>query len=348
MSFSKRLFRGALIAALALQGAVAFAGPYSNMYVFGDSLSDIGNDLNITAGSVPSPAYFTDGSTTGRFTNGVNYVDLLAQHLGLSVTASTAGGTDYAYGGARGSYMRPELVPYGALSFNQQIAQYTSGLPAADPNALYVLWIGANDMSDAISAALAGNGLAIGQQINQTIGDILAAMGSLETLGATHFLIGDVPNLGLTPAIIAADNYYGAGGAIEGLATGVSSAFNAALYSYLPSVTMPGVDVNIIDAFGIQSAIAQNPAAYGITNTTDACYNGNADGSVAAGQTSVTVCANPAQYQYFDTEHPSATMNAIVANAIISTLPVPEPTDLALSLGALGLMGFARRRRQHA
>ena len=45
-------------------------GPYSNMYVFGDSLSDSGNDLKIV-GDVPAPDYYTDGPNRGRFTNGL-------------------------------------------------------------------------------------------------------------------------------------------------------------------------------------------------------------------------------------------------------------------------------------
>src|SRR6478672_780719 len=73
-----------------------FAGPYTGLIVFGDSLSDTGNDAIATRGAIPGPPY-----AQGRFSNGPNYVDELAQNLGLSSTPSLAGGTNSAFGGAR-------------------------------------------------------------------------------------------------------------------------------------------------------------------------------------------------------------------------------------------------------
>ena len=95
MSWTTHLSRGAAalclsLTALGAQGATA----YSNIYVFGDSLSDSGNDLFLTKG-VPSPLYYSDGSNTGRFTNGLNYVDRLAASFGLTLAPSATGGTNY-------------------------------------------------------------------------------------------------------------------------------------------------------------------------------------------------------------------------------------------------------------
>ena len=52
------------------------AAPYSGLYVFGDSLSDQGNVSHIAGGALP-PGEYTDGTTSGRFTNGKNYIDYL-------------------------------------------------------------------------------------------------------------------------------------------------------------------------------------------------------------------------------------------------------------------------------
>ena len=88
---------------------------------FGDSLSDVGNFYAATGGASPPAAY---GYDSGRFTNGMNWVEYLAKDLGVAApTASVNGGTDYAYGGAmtgtgytivdlpRGHGERPEHRP---------------------------------------------------------------------------------------------------------------------------------------------------------------------------------------------------------------------------------------------
>src|SRR5262245_1866124 len=83
--------------ALCTSYGAALAGPFSNLVVFGDSLSDVGNISNATFGTNPGPYYWN-----GRFSNGPVYTETLATGLGLPAMArSTAGGNDYAYGGAQ-------------------------------------------------------------------------------------------------------------------------------------------------------------------------------------------------------------------------------------------------------
>ena len=229
-----RLLRHAVFG-LGLAASTAASAAYSQLYVFGDSLSDSGNDFVITGKVGPSPAYYTDGTHTGRFTNGYNYADLLAQSLGLNLKASTLGGTNYAYGGARSEYVRPELGAYGALSFNDQIAQYLGTYGAADPNALYVLWIGSNDMSDALLKAVntymsGGDPVpVISAEVSQTVTDIITALVTLETLGGKHFLVGNIPDMALTPTVQS----FGSAG-ISFLANQASVGFNNALLGALP------------------------------------------------------------------------------------------------------------------
>src|SRR5947208_1472956 len=86
-----------LISAPALTNPAA-AGPFSNLVMFGDSLSDIGNIAQAPLINTPGPYYWN-----GRFSNGPVYAETLATGLGLPpLSRSTAsGGTDYAYGGAK-------------------------------------------------------------------------------------------------------------------------------------------------------------------------------------------------------------------------------------------------------
>src|SRR5215471_3275020 len=73
------------------------AGPFSNMVVFGDSLSDVGNLQAEWFINTPGPYYWN-----GRFSNGPVWAETTMTGLGLpALDHSSAGGTDYAYGGAK-------------------------------------------------------------------------------------------------------------------------------------------------------------------------------------------------------------------------------------------------------
>lgn len=349
-SFVSKLAGALLAAGLSLAGS-AQAALFSNIYVFGDSLSDAGNDLVITGGAVPSPAYYSNGAVTGRFANGENYADRLASQLGLSLAPSVLGGNDYAYGGARSTYVRPDLAALGALSFQQQVNQYLGNVGGVvDPNALYVLWIGANDMSDAFSqtlAKLAGTGVLdpsiIAAAATNALTTLFTEYATLQALGAHNFVIGNLPDIGLTPAVRDLAALFG-NPLIMGLGTAASQAFNNGLAANLFAYTAPSTSTTVFDAYGLLHDMTANPGNYGLTNVTSACFDGQPDGSPSPGTSVATECTNPDGYIYFDSEHPSARAHQIGGDLLYVQV-VPEPAAMALSLTALGLMGAVRRRR---
>ncbi len=323
--------------------ATAFAGPYTAMYAFGDSLTDVGNDAIVTGTFVPNPAYYTDGTNTGRFTNGLNYVDHLGSALGVAVAPSVAGGNNYAYGGARVDTIP---VPNGK-PFDDQIAAYASTHAAADPNALYVVWIGANDMSDAIKGAAfdpANAQTILGSAIGKVLTSTGKALGSLAFLGARHFLVPNLPDLALIPAINGLANP-----ALSGLAHLATVKFNAGLHDLLelPMFGAP-LDIRDLDVFNAFNQIVGNPAAFGFANATDSCYTGDVDGtSLPPGNPNPpTVCANPDQYVFWDYEHPTAATGRILAQLAFDAVPEPSGTwALVLAAAALGTWRQRSRRR---
>lgn len=342
MTLRQRFIIGAAGIALALAGSMAQAGPYSAMYVFGDSLSDVGNDALISGGAVPRTSIFTDGTTSGRFTNGYNYIDYMASFMGLSVTPSVAGGTNYAYGGARVDGITPALVPLGGMSFNQQVASYVgSHAGAADPNALYVLWAGANNVSDGITTvAMGGSPSAIGTQIGNSIAAIGSAIGALGLNGAQHFLVLNLPDLSQTPVI-----RYAGSPLLAGIAQSASVGFNSALAGLVGSAAFSALDITLFDVFTEQTKVTNDPAAYGFTDTTHACYTGDPDGAPRPGWGAPTTCADASGYMYFDYMHPSEALHNRLALLAYDALAVPEPTTLSLLFAGLGMMGFLRRRQ---
>ena len=83
-----------------LAGQLA-AAPFSSLYVFGDSLSEMGNVFAATHHLIPSdPPYFR-----GRFSKGPVWVEHLAEQLGLPLIANGGDptviqGNNFAAGGA--------------------------------------------------------------------------------------------------------------------------------------------------------------------------------------------------------------------------------------------------------
>ena len=330
----------ALLAAGLGFAAMAQALPFTNLFVFGDSLSDVGNDLVVTGGLLPDPQYYTNGTATGRFVNGLSYADYLAAGLGLSLTPSVLGGNNYAFGGARTNSVTAGL-PSTALSFNQQISSFTASHTQADAGALYVLWIGANDMSDAITtAAITGNPGVIGAAVGSSVQSISAAIQTLAGLGATHFLIPNLPDLALVPAI----NSRGSPG-LSFLAHSASTAFNDTLADTLALPAFSALDIRPFDVYTAHVGITANPSGYGFSNVTSACYTGGVDGQALPGGPAPSVCSDPAKYMYWDYEHPTEALHAVLGAQALA-IAVPEPAQwLLLALGVAVLVGTRRARR---
>ena len=132
----------ALATAALLSAAPAHAGDFSNVYFFGDSLTDTGNVMNVYAATPhPSGAPATIPGAPydpgGRASNGLIYADVLAAGLGFTSTTSTLGGTNYAYGGARTRY---QIFGPPFLGIADQVAQYRALPGPADAHSLYVVW----------------------------------------------------------------------------------------------------------------------------------------------------------------------------------------------------------------
>jgi phospholipase/lecithinase/hemolysin len=277
--------------------AIANAESFSSIVVYGDSLSDNGN-LYSAIGYPPAPYY------NGHFSNGPVAVEQLAGMLGSPLV-------DFAWGGATtgvGNYLdggtQTSAGSLGAPGMLAELAGYSLASVNV-PNSLFIVWGGANDF-------LTGGTTA------QAVGDIDLIVSTLQAEGATHILVPNMPDLGLTP------DYLG-----SVAATAYAAQFNAELLASLPA------GATYVDTFGLMHQIESNPSAYGITDVTDPCFN------KAMG----TVCSNPSQYLFWDGFHPTTTTDTILANDFLAA-STPEPSSiLMLGTGFAGLLGMLRRRR---
>ncbi|RZL91357.1 MAG: hypothetical protein EOP73_28790, partial [Variovorax sp.] len=287
------------LAAAAL--AVLFAGPacaasFSNAYFFGDSLSDTGNVYTYYGGALPVAPYYP-----GRFSDGPVWVEYLAAGIGHANAskASLLGGNNFSWGGARTS---GGSVP----SLLAQVGSFTSAAGAADPNALYVLVAGGNDMRDARS----GNPANIGAAAITATDNLKTALSMLAAEGAKNVLVANLPDLGATPEAMALG--------VTGVSTQATDAFNALMggvvgYGQGIGLTMSFFDFAALGAAVRNDALNNGGAVYGITNVSTPC---------GAFQGSIGVSCSVSQFS--DALHPSGLSHQFMGAAAIAAVPEPE------------------------
>jgi outer membrane lipase/esterase len=191
---------------------------------------------------------------------------LLGQHFGITVTPSDApgGGNNYAAGGARVVYDAPNS---NAWSVADQINAYLASTGGrADPNALYTVYIGVNDLK---TTTTGGPGNIVSPENVAAITTLALQQANLvmqlASAGARYIL---VPNTvaSLTPAVAAATG--------NGFNSSQTASRN--LYDQVTWNTLAANHVNFIpaDFNSIFNYVVLNPASFGLTNTnvnTPAC-----------------------------------------------------------------------------
>jgi phospholipase/lecithinase/hemolysin len=245
---------------------------YDAIYVFGDSYCDVGNIFIATGGAEPAAPYYN-----GRFSNGPIWIEHVAGGMGLPMVAALAGGTDYAFGGAWAT--EPQSIPGGGTipSVPEQVELYLSQHGGkADPNALYVIEGGGNDILDTTS----GSPDALGFKI------AVALAGSeliLRQAGARHFVIPNLFNVGLLPA----------GQANAAFDLQASLAANKYLNDFLGlEDALEGIHILRLDVFSLLQSLVTDKTHYGFTNVTSPCLT-------------TTICADPDHTYFWDTHHPT-------------------------------------------
>lgn len=266
---------------------VTTAGPYTDLIVFGDSLSDVGNTNYWTGGIYPGSNYYQ-----GRFSNGPTYAERLSTGLGLgALTRDGAGGDNFAYGGAEtnGPGGFEGLV---INSLVEQVTAYLNRLGGAAPNpqTLFVVFIGANDYLRGGQTSAATPAGVVQTQFNRLI-----------NAGARQLLGVNLPLLGLTPEYLT--NPTGAA-----TISARAAAYNDALENVYASIetTNPAVTLHRLDVESLFSGFLDSATDLGFTNTAQqgrTASGGSLDGAPG--------------YVFWDGVHPTREAHALLGEAAI-------------------------------
>jgi outer membrane lipase/esterase len=323
---------------LLFSGWAAADFTYDGLVVFGDSLSDSGNKYVVTGLSntppynLLDPFLVPDGPYTRgglHHSNGKTWVEQYAKPLGLGGMVRPAlrnpgEATNYAYGGARA---RDASATSPNLHLTEQVTTFladTGGV--ASPDALHVIFIGGNDIApDAVTAfATIDPAIGIGIIIDAfvSVGD---RMVELYTAGARKFLIMNVPDMGLTPAMNPPLNVPQA----SGLGTCLSVLYNDGSPLPFPygqlcppfppgipgldtvldqlEVNLPGIEIIRFDMFERLQQIVTFPKDFGLLNGSGHCVEP---------EVPPFACKNPDDYVFWDGTHPTKVVHAIIANEV--------------------------------
>ncbi|WP_447941083.1 autotransporter domain-containing protein [Pseudoxanthomonas mexicana] len=316
----------AVALAMAAVPALAQDGPYTQTVFFGDSLTDAGYFRPLLPASVRP--------VTGQFTTNPGFVwsQYLAEYYGTSAYANGNGqvGTNYAAGGARvGTNTTGALGPIPSLA--TQVNNYlTSTGGRADPNALYTVWGGANDLF-AITSGGADPTTTIGGAVTAQVGII----GTLQNAGARYILVPTIPDLGVTPAFRAQGTAAAAAG------TQLSATYNTALFG---AIDAAGFRVIPLDTFTLLQEIVASPAEYGFANVTGtACQPQITANSLTCNPTSYVTPNAPDTYAFADGVHPTSKAHSILSQYAVAMLEGPR--QIALLPYTASVHGRARADR---
>lgn len=292
--------------------AVGWAGAWTSLTVFGDSLSDAGNATGLTRGFFPpSPPY------AGRFSNGPVAAEYLAELLGVPLVPSAAGGTAHAVGGAttgvlnynfevdspRGLRLFPTLATTGVLA---QVAAVLGHEPTFDPaTSLFMVWGGPNDIFLAVEQGIT-DAAQLALVVQDAVENVAAAVALLGQAGAQHVLVPSMADLGRAPGFLGTPE--------AGALTALTTAFNAGLALAMARVEAElGIDVILFDTFAALDHIMSAPAEFGFTSTTTACLSAPAD-----------LLRGCPGYLFFDGVHPTTAghraLGDLLVRAVLPTL----------------------------
>ncbi|MEN5177232.1 autotransporter domain-containing protein [Brevundimonas diminuta] len=285
-----RLLRSAALAALTLAAAsvagAASAQTYDRLVVFGDSLSDNGNLYLATGGSTPPSPPFG----AGRFSNGPVFTERLGFDA-ANFMGPVTGSINYAFGGARTD---SQASPPGMRA---QLGQYLQRGGTFGSNDLVSVLGGANNIFQGlpVAGASANPTAAIAPVAQSAAADINFIVNGIAQAGAGTVLVTNLPKLSITPQF--------RGTPAAPLADYAVTTFNGALLTGLTATAaaQQGTNIILMDLFKVGDVVAANPSAFGVSNVTQACFDG------------ASLCSNPDDYFYFDGVHPTAKGHAVIA-----------------------------------
>ncbi len=269
------------------------SNPSLRVVVFGDSLSDTGRHFELYDSPLTPPSF------GGRYSDGPVWIEYLVKALGLGSNQWI----NHSVGGAasgRDNSGSHEDAP-GLLD---EIDQFLADSPhlRVDTNALYVLWIGANDFA-IWNQTKAFKTTSPDVLIEGLLTNVRTAVETLVSRGAKHFLIPNLPDLGRIPMIQNSGDAFAMPAASLGT-LGFNLSLAAMLSDLQAKYRSNQVDFVQFDVFSLFDRVLSRPADFGLTDVRNACWPDPAG----------PPCEQPRTHLFWDDRHPTTTVHSNIAH----------------------------------
>ena len=326
----KKLTMIASIALATLASQTATAAPYSGLYVFGDSLFDSGGNATaaFTGNGIPGvratnlvgPTYQAgSGEASGKISP-----QFIAENLGIELTGSEFGGTNYAVGAHRSADTLESVTTLGgkysapAGEFNSYFYDLSLNGGSVDPNAMYLLNGGGNDLGALISSVFTAFDIA---------DNLTATAKALADNGANYIVVADVPNFSVSPtASVLSD-------VLISQLNGIIDGQNTALLSGISALD---ANVVLLNTYQFSEELFADPSAFGFNFSSEElsanCFDADDCGGPATEGNRNSANPNPDLFFFNDSLHFTTLGNKVFADYVNSVLNAGSELALLPSL----------------
>ncbi|XP_057747013.1 GDSL esterase/lipase At5g55050-like [Arachis stenosperma] len=315
------------------------------VYVFGDSLVDVGNNnyLALSIERAALPHYGIDYPTkkpNGRFSNGKNAADFIAEKLGIPTSppylsllsksrnnknVSFLGGVSFASGGAgifsdktdeisRQNIPLPNQVDY-YIKVQGQLTQQIGGpeLQCHLSKSIFVVVIGSNDLFGYFNSKDLQNKSTPQQYVDSMTSSLKLQLQRLYEQGARKFEIAGIGAIGCCPSnrlknkteCFSEANYW-------------ALKYNEDLKTLLKNWQLEKKDIrySYFDTYAAIEDLIQSPISYGFTEIKTACCGiGKLNAELPCLPISI-VCSNRQDYLFWDPVHPTEAATRIFVDRL--------------------------------
>jgi outer membrane lipase/esterase len=295
---------------------------FNQIITFGDSLSDPGNYWLLTGDftkipfteAIPDSPYAIGGF---HFSNGRTWIEQLATDLHMPTSGRPAVlvpgvYTNYAIGRSRARPVLPPVLACASCYLAAQVEQFLNDFHnTASEDALYVVFIGANDLQDALRALetdpTGGTSVEI---ILQAIGSTSDNILKLHGYGARMFLVPNLPNIASTPALIAA------GPDAQAVAYYFSTLYDDLLEIALGTLdNLPDIQIIRLNVFEALETVVNSPESAGFSVVDLPC--------LTFGVVQGAICSKPKTYLFWDGIHPTTAGHDFLSDQAKEALSAP-------------------------
>lgn len=335
----------ALILALYSFGMANASRVPTAMFVFGDSLVDVGMNNRLVsiakANFKPNGIDYPGHRPTGRFCNGRIISDFLSEHWGMEPTLAyddpnatpqdLLRGANFASAGAGilndtgAIFIQRFRMSQQVELFRQYVGNITKLVGEADASrllsgGLFAITIGANDYLSNyfLPGSPRKRHYTLPDYEALLISELRQQIKSIYDLGARIIVVSSLGPLGCIPLLIGQRFLIAKGKCIESFQEAAMS-FNRLLRSLAEELQqeLPSSTMLYSNGFDMVLELINNPAEFGFQNVNTACCGRGPNKGLVPCNPTDPVCDDRSAYIFWDPFHPTEAVNKLVAQWVL-------------------------------